>query len=268
MGGPKHRLAVLGALWRLGAAEATAYRFSLLVWILTTTFPLISLVLWRALAEDGPIGSYDQQSFDSYFLAAFLVRQLASCWVVWDLDRSIRTGDLSALLLRPVSPILHHVMFNLSALPLRVVLAAPLGLIVLLATGGVGLVEDGRLWLLVGPAIALAWLLNFSIQLAVGCLSFWLTKATALFDIWLGLFMVFSGYAVPTSLFPAGLAEVVRLLPFHAILGFPVELVIGRLSMQEALLGLGLQLGWLALIGTLAGLLWRRGLRAYGAFGA
>ena len=64
------------------------------------------------------------------------------------------------------------------------------------------------------------------------------------------------------------LAEVARVLPFHALLGFPVELLVGRLSLVEALHGVALQLGWLAVFGALAAVLWRRGLRAYGAFGA
>ncbi|MCX4240875.1 ABC transporter permease [Paraliomyxa miuraensis] len=264
----RHHLAVVAAMARLGMAEAVAYRVSLLIWIVTSIFPLISLVLWRALAEDGPIGDYDQGDFDSYFVAAFLVRQLVASWVVWDLDRSVRNGDLSVLLLRPVSPVLHHVIINVSVLPLRLALAAPIGLAVLLATGGMQVLDDPTLWLLVPPVLALAWLLNFTVQLSVGCLAFWLTKAAPLFDLWLGAFLVLSGYAVPTSLFPAGLSEVARVLPFHAVLGFPVELMVGRLSWSEALVGLGLQAGWLVIIGAVAAVLWRRGLRAYGAFGA
>lgn len=261
-------LAVTGALWRLGFAEAVAYRLSLLVWIVTAIFPLVSLVLWRALAESGPIGDYDQDDFDSYFVAAFLVRQLGASWVVWELDRQIRTGDLSALLLRPVSPVLHYVMLNLATIPVRMVLAAPIAVAVLLATGGMTVLGDPWLWPLVPLSIALAWLLNFTVQLLVGCLAFWLTKAAQLFDIWLGLFIVLSGYLVPTSLFPAGLAEVTRVLPFHAVLGFPVELLVGRLGLPEVLQGLALQAMWIAIIGSLAVATWRRGLRAYGAFGA
>lgn len=261
-------LAVCGALWRLGFAETAAYRLSLLIWIVTAIFPLISLVLWRALAESGPIGEYDQDGFDSYFIAAFLVRQLGASWVVWDLDRQIRTGDLSALLMRPVSPVLHYMMLNLATVPVRVVLAAPIAVAVLVATGGMTVLADPWLWPLVLLAIAMAWLLNFLVQLVVGCLAFWLTKAASLFDIWLGLFIVLSGYTVPTSLFPAGLAAVARVLPFHAVLGFPVELLVGRLGLREAVQGLALQVLWIAIIGCIAAVLWRRGLRAYGAFGA
>ena len=93
---------MLGALWRLGLAEAVAYRAAMLVWILTTTFPLVSLALWHSLAASGPIGDYGRGDFVAYFVAAFLIRQLTASWVVWDLSAQIASGDLSTLLMRPV----------------------------------------------------------------------------------------------------------------------------------------------------------------------
>jgi len=265
--GLRHLGRITAAMWRLGVAEAMAYRAALLIWILTTTFPLVSLALWHSLAQTGPIGDYGSADFVAYFVAAFLIRQLTASWVVWDLGAQIVSGDLSTLLMRPVHPLLHHLMLNLAALPVRMLLAAPLGVIVLLVAGEVAL--DPGLHLLLAPlAVLLAWLLNLSVQICVASLAFWLTSSGYLFELWLGLYMVLSGYAVPTSLFPAGLAAVVRYLPFHASLGFPVELVIGRLSGPELAVGFALQLLWLAVFGGLALGLWRRGLRVYGAVGA
>ncbi len=220
------RFAVIGALWRLGLAEAVAYRASLAIWILTTTFPLISLVLWSGIARaGGPVGGYGEADFVAYFVAAFLVRQLTASWVVWDLERQIRLGELNVYLLRPVPPVLHHAMTNLAALPVRLLLALPLAIVVLIAAGGLRLAGDPLILLLVAPAIVGAWLLNFTVQVAVACLAFWWQRSASLYEIWSCLFVVLSGYAVPTSLFPEGVAEVVAVLPFHAILGFPVGFI-------------------------------------------
>lgn len=263
----RHLGRVIAAMWRLGVAEAMAYRAALLIWILTTTFPLVSLALWHRLAQDGPIGDYGSAEFVAYFVAAFLIRQLTASWVVWDLGAQIASGELSVLLMRPVHPLLHHLMSNLAALPVRMLLAAPLGALVLVLVGEVAL-DPGLHLLLVPVAVLLAWLLNLSVQICVASLAFWLTSSAYLFELWLGLYMVLSGYAVPTSLFPAGLAAIVRYLPFHASLGFPVELTIGRLSGPEIAVGFGWQGLWLVVFGALALWLWRRGLRVYGAVGA
>jgi len=259
-------LAVLGAMWRLGLAEAVAYRAAMLVWVLTTTFPLVSLTLWHSLAADGPIGGFTQGEFDAYFVAAFLIRQLTASWVVWDLSSQIRDGALSTLLMRPVHPLLHHLMTNLAALPVRVALAVPLGLVVLFAVGGI---EASFGWhVAVAPlAIVLAWLLQLCVQICVACLAFWVTSSAALFEVWLGLYMVLSGYVMPTSMLP-WFSGVVRALPFHAAMGFPTELLCGRLSSGEIVRGFVLQGIWLVVFAALAAWLWRRGLRVYGAVGA
>lgn len=257
---------VIAAVWRISLAEAIAYRVSMLMWVLTTTFPLVSLALWSGLAAGGPIGDYARPDFVAYFVAAFLLRQFTASWVVWELSGQIRDGGLNTLLMRPMSPMLYHAIQNLAALPIRCALALPIGVAVLVLAGGLTWPSPGSLALL-GLSLALAWLLNLAVHVAIGCLAFWVTESTALFEVWLGLYLVLSGASVPTSLYPAGLAEVVRALPFHASLGFPVELAIGRATGAAATHGLLLQALWVAAFGSLAAVLWRRGVRAYEGVG-
>ena len=258
---------VAAAMWRFGMAEAMAYRASMFVWILATCFPLVSLALWSHLAEDGAIGGYDQAGFVSYFVAAFMIRQLTSAWVCWDLTRQIRLGELDAMLLRPAHPVLHHMMSNFAALPMRALMALPLGVGVLVIAGGGDPVAWGDV-LRTLPTLALAWGIVFLCQLTVACLAFWLTSATSLYEAWLALHLVLSGYLLPTSLFPERFAEVIRALPFHAALGFPVEALTGRLSHAAYVEGLGLQCVWVVCFGVLASLCWRRGVVRYGSVGA
>ena len=131
----------------------------------------------HSLAEAGPIGDYGSADFVAYFVAAFLIRQLTASWVVWDLAAQIGSGDLSTLLMRPVHPLLHHLMSNLAALPVRMLLAAPLGVVVLIFAGEVRV--DPGLHLLLAPlAVLLAWLLNLCVQICVACLAFWLTSVS------------------------------------------------------------------------------------------
>ena len=51
-------LRAMPTLMRVGLAEAMAYRAELLVWVLTTTMPLVMLPLWQAVAETGPLHGY------------------------------------------------------------------------------------------------------------------------------------------------------------------------------------------------------------------
>jgi ABC-2 type transport system permease protein len=51
------------------------------------------------------------------------------------------------------------------------------------------------------------------------------------------------------------------------MLGFPVELVIGLLPREQALLELLVQWGWIAALLVAVRLAWRAGLRHFAAFG-
>ena len=78
-------LRALPTLWRVGVAETVAYRAEFVVWMLTTTIPLIMLALWTTVADEGPFQNYKSSDFVAYFLATLIVRQLTSNWVGWQM---------------------------------------------------------------------------------------------------------------------------------------------------------------------------------------
>src|SRR5258708_7540343 len=104
------------ALLRVGVAEAVAYRAEFVVWLLTTTLPLLMLALWSEVARAGPVGSYAGADFVAYYLAAFIVRQLTGSWVAWDMNREIKEGLISMRLLRPLHPLVAYAAWR-SGLP-------------------------------------------------------------------------------------------------------------------------------------------------------
>ena len=89
----------LPTLLRVGFAEALAYRAEMLVWILSTTMPLVMLALWHAVAREAPVGRFDQGDLVAYFLAMFVVRQLTGSWSVWVFNMEVREGTLAIGLL-------------------------------------------------------------------------------------------------------------------------------------------------------------------------
>jgi ABC-2 type transport system permease protein len=57
-------------------------------------------------------------------------------------------------------------------------------------------------------------------------------------------------------------------LPYQWSFGFPIELILGRLTVAETLFGFGMQLLW-GLIGwVIMMFLWRQGVKQYSAVGA
>lgn len=253
-------------LLRVGFAEAVAYRAEFLVWILSTTMPFIMLALMSSVVREAPIEGFAAQDITAYYLATFLVRLLTGAWVVWEMTQEIRTGSMALRLLRPIHPFVSYASDNLAALPLRGVLAIPLvGLILIFASDG--LTHDPRYLLAAAVSIAGAWLLNFLIMACIGCLAFFAESATSVFEVWLGAWMVLSGYLLPLALFPPWVRAANAWLPFRMMLDLPVSLLLGRLDGAAALQGMATQWAWILGMGTLALLLWRAGIRRYQAFG-
>jgi ABC-2 type transport system permease protein len=257
----------LPTMLRVGLAEAVAYRAEFVVWLLSTNMPLVMLALWTAVARDAPVGRFGQREFVAYFLAALVVRLMTGAWVIWEVNQEIKSGTLAFRLLRPVHPLLAYACENVAAMPLRVVLSLPVALTLLFTLGGSHLTRDPLLWALFPITVVGAWLITFLAMSIVGALAFWIESAGSVFEIWMGLFGVFSGYLVPLELFPGWVTQLARALPFRYMLAFPVEMIIGLESRSRALAELSVQ--WLfvglLLLGALGA--WRLGLRRFAAFG-
>jgi ABC-2 type transport system permease protein len=258
----------LPELFRIGFASAVAYRAEMVIWILSATMPLIMLALWNAVAAGGPVAGLDQAGIARYFAANLVVRQLTSSWVVWELNWEIRTGRLSPKLLRPINPLWNSALQNLAVLPFRATILLPmLGVLVWWRPDLWRTPAPWELGAFVVSAL-LAWTLAFSMQCAFAMLAFWMDQSMGIWGLYFGVWMVFSGYIAPLRMFPPGFQRVLELLPFRAMLAVPTEILAGMMTPSQGLTAIGLQIGWVAVtIGT-AALLWNRGIRRYGAFGA
>ncbi len=254
-------------LMRVGFAEAVAYRAEMIVWVLSTTMPLIMMALWTAVARDAPIGRFGQDDFVAYFLATFIVRQLTGAWAAWQMNFEVKQGTLSMRLLRPLSPIVAYAVEHLAAIPMRVIVAVPIGVVLLLTVGADHVAHSPPLWIVFAFAVLGAFLMTFLVGIIIGTLCFFMESSLKVMDVWLAAYMVFSGYLIPIELFPASMERILEWLPFRYQIGFPVEVLTARYDLAGALTMLGRQWAYVAGLSLLARALWRAGLKRFAAFG-
>jgi len=112
-----------------------------------------------------------------------------------------------------------------------------------------------------------AWLLIFFTMVLLGSLAFFLESSLGVFEMWLALHSILSGYLVPLELLPAWVARIARVSPFDSMLAFPLETLIGMRDVRAAAAGLAQQWVYLAVMGVAGLTVWRRGVRRYVAFG-
>ncbi|HEU4734890.1 MAG TPA: ABC-2 family transporter protein [Kofleriaceae bacterium] len=265
--GPSRTLRALPTLLRIGVAETVAYRGEFLVWILTTTQPLIMLGLWTSVAREAPFGGYSSADFVAYFLASLIVRQLTGNWVAWQMSEEVQSGAMAMRLLRPLHPFFAYAASHAAAIPFRSIIALPVALALLASSGASAMTTDPVQLALLVPSLVLAWLITFALMFAIGALAFFLTQTMAIANLYFGLFSLFSGYLMPLTLLPRPIAAMAAWLPFRFMLSAPVELMTRPLGRVQLIELFGGQLAWGAITLALALAIWRAGVRRFEAVG-
>lgn len=245
------------------------YRAAIAIWMLwNVTEPGIALGVWWSIAGTGAVAGYARADFARYFFGIALVNQLTLAWDAWYIDRWIREGQMNFRLARPISP-LHEAIADNIAYKART--ASIVLLVWVLAAAiwpAVRLPFEPSRWALAGVATIFAAGIRFFNGYATGLLAFWTTRATALMELQFSVSLFLSGRIAPLALLPGPVAAVARVLWFPYVLSFPVEVLTGAARTPEQYLhGFEGQAAWLGLWGLAYAVLWRRGIRHYGAVG-
>lgn len=99
-------------------------------------------------------------------------------------------------------------------------------------------------------SLLLAMLLTSAVTVALTGSYFWTISGQGINRIVPMLGSLMAGNVVPLGLFPAGVRQVLRALPFASMLDAPLRILVGAVNLQQALELVGLQMAWL--IGLLA----------------
>ena len=270
MSGACSLLRLYRAQFQTTIASQLQYRVALVIWMLGLVLsPVIYLAVWAAVArsQGGEVDGFTAGDFAAYFLAVMVVNHATFTWIAWEFEYRVRHGTLSPLLLRPVHPIHRDIAENLSFKALTFAVVVPVAAVLAIAFRPTFNAEPWAIAAFV-PALALAVALRFAIEWTLALAAFWVTRVEALNRLYFVTGLFLSGQAAPLELLPAPARLLADLLPFRWFLAFPVELLLGRLSSRETLIGFAALTGWLAVAVLLLRIAWGRGVRRYGAVGA
>lgn len=225
--------------------------------------PMLYLAVWYAAAGQDRIAGYDGTAFVTYYLLVMVANHISYTWFFGEMDRRVREGTFSALLLRPVHPIHRDIADNLAfklvtgllVVPLAVGLAATLG----------AWPAPGVTLLLVVPSLVLGTALRFVVEWTLALTSMWTTRVAAIGRVY-GLVSHFlGGFVAPIAALPDPLRVIAFTTPFPWLVAFPVELAAGRHTFAAALTGLACQAGWLLVALVAHRWVWRRAAARYSA---
>ncbi len=256
--------------FRTTFASFVQYRASMLIWMIWHVLePLIYLAVWSAVSRSGggSVGGFTEREVAAYFIVMMLVNHLTYTWIMYEFEYRIRHGSLSFRLLRPLHPMHSDIVDNISSklitLPIMLVIAAVLALI--FRAGFSFSLWAGLMFI---PALILAFAVRFLVEWTLALAAFWTTRVSAVNQGYYVAAIFLSGQVAPLGLLPLPVQWAASILPFRWMISFPVELLLGRITPGQALIGLAAQLVWLGIASVMVRIVWRAGLRIYSAVGA
>ncbi len=267
---PRALLDFYSAKFRTEIAVQFAYRGAIAIWLLGLVMaPLISLVVWTTVAREngGSAGGFTAGEYAAYFLAVMLVNNLTFTWVMYEMEWRVKNGLFSPLLLRPIHPIHNDVVQNLTFKLLTLIVLLPIA-------AALAVVFDAEFatspWdaLAAVPVVIAAMTLRFIAEWTISLAAFWITRTTTLNTLYATLVGFLAGLIAPLGLFPEPVRIVAAILPFRWMVAFPADVLLGRVSGVDLLIGIGVQLLWLGIAFLALRWTWARGAMRYSAVGA
>jgi len=269
----------VGRLRSLGATYATMARISVLMqfqyraanyfyMIGMIAEPIVYLVVWSTIArqQGGSVEGYTAGNFAAYYIVWTLVRNMNIVFTPFGWEDRIRTGELSGWMLRPGHPIHYDLAFFAGWKFVVIIMWLPIAVVLSLLFRPE--FETNVLQVAVfAVAIWGAYLIRSLVLWVLGMVTFWTTRVNALYEAYFVAELLLSGRLVPMELLPEWAQTLAWCLPFQWTFGFPITALVGPITTTELFVGLLMQCAWTAVGALAVRIVWRRGVRQYGAVG-
>lgn len=258
-------------LWQVNWAEQWQYRANLLMYLMYwLVSPIIYLAVWTSIANvKGDVNGFTANDFITYYMVLLICDQVTSNIIIHTFAYKIQDGSLSGELIKPVHPMLTSALVNNVAFKMLSMMGlTPIWVILyfLFKPDFSNVVFQNVL--LAIPVMVIAFLIGYLLSATITALAFWTTRIYSIHEFYFALILLFSGQFVPLPLMPKVIQDIAQYLPFQLLLYFPIQLILGKLSADQIVMGYVMAGVWLVLAAFLFNIVWRNGVKRYSAVGA
>lgn len=251
-----------------GMLLAAQYRVNFIFFILGDILMcFISYFLWKAVFASGGTQSFmgfTQTDMIGYIFISFLTRTIGYSDGSYVVGEEIRDGSIAMRMIKPIRFDLAFLFQELGERTITTVFVfIPLiaGVeIYKIAVTGVFAFNPGNFMLYL-LSLVLSYLICFYFNVCYGYSAF------VLKNLWGSNFLketivgFLSGGVIPLSFFPAGIGEVLKLLPFASLTYTPVMIYIGMFSPSQIVRSFVMQIFWLCFFIVLQQIIWNAAVK-------
>jgi ABC-type uncharacterized transport system, permease component len=237
-----------------------SYKFEFFTNLLTRFILLfVTAFFWKAAYSNlGTVGDISQNQMLTYSVISLIMSSIFSVRVENTIHSRVRMGNVAVDFIKPVNIFLMyltedigHMVNSLLQTALPILICSSLFIIVPLPASFAH-------FLLFLVSAALSYAILWLISAIFGLFYFWFIEMGPVGEIKNYLVQILSGVFIPIWFFPQVIQDILKFLPFIYIYQHPIGIYIGRTPFPEALMGLVVQLVWIALFTMLFKLLQKR----------
>lgn len=225
------------------------------------------LLLYVALPQGS--GDYSQAELLTYVLISSLFSSTAFVYGMHTIADEINFGDLTNYLLRPINYFGYWISRLAAERSLLLIGGGLQVLFLLWLFSSSSFIFQTNVWHLFQTVVLFigSIVLIQTLDFIGGLFSFWTNKGHG--PRWLiTIFIQFlSGSYLPLDTLPDPVRAVLAWTPFPSVIFAPLQAYLGRMDTSAWLISVLVQWFWIGIMTLILRVLWRKGLRVYGAYG-
>jgi len=248
--------------------ELKAYEFNFFITLIGLPLVIISnLILWNIVFAHGNVPVFTYSQIITYQIFAYILFTfIFSRKTAQAIDDDVVRGDIITYQVRPI----HYMFYRFfAAFTSFLVYGAYSVVLFVISNFFIEFELTSNLFFLGLGIISsfLAFFLSFVLIYCIGSIALWWEHSKGLFLIYTTFVGFLSGSWIPLDIFPQALQTIAVYLPFKYIIYFPVKTFMGFLSLEEILVGIGIQIFWIAIFLSLALFIWKKGISQFTGYG-
>ncbi len=238
---------------RRGFRRYATYRWAAVAGVFTNTVfgfmrAYVLLTLFQSVASVGGYSSSDMLTYS--FVSQGLIMPLY-LWGWYEISDTVYSGQVATDLYRPFDYQFYWLSQDLGRAVYHALVRGIPPFVVGAIAFDLRLPENPLTWAAFALSVVLAVAVSFGLRFMVNLTAFWLIDIRGIHTLAATAWTMLSGFTIPLALFPDGIRDVLRALPFAAMLELPMDVFLERVNGPDVIATLAMQVSWaLVLLGA------------------